>query len=155
MKKLLTPVAVLLLAAMMITLLAGCGGKTPITAADFTKAANDAGLSVDDMTDVYTDVIFTGSKMATSSDGWNVVFFTIDTAENAKYYFAVCKSFMEGQKTGAGTAQTTERDNWASYSQTNGGKFMYVCYIDATMVYVDVEDTYKAAVQEFVKGLGY
>ena len=156
MKKLTLPVVVVLPVAMLLPLMAGCGGgRTAISVADFVKAAEEKGLTVADTADTYTDEIFQSSRMATSPDGWKVVFFDIDSAEHAKTYFDTCKSFMESKKTGAGTSQITQRDNYALYSQTNGGRFMYVCYVDDTMVYVDVEDTHKSAVQDFVNSIGY
>lgn len=156
MKKMLAPVAILLLAVMIFSAFSGCTSpKTAITAADFKRIAEEKGLTVEDTTGTPEGEIFTGSLKASSADGWAVSFFTIDTAANAKDYFATCKSFMESLKTGAGTAQTTERENWSMYTQTNGGKFMYCCYIDTTMVYVNVDEAHKTAVQEFVKALGY
>ena len=156
MKRIIVSAALLLLAAMTLSAFAGCASsKTAITAADFKAKAEAAGLTVEDMSDTYTDKIFTGSQMAVSTDGWKVVFFTIDTEENAKAYYGTMKEFCVSQKTGAGTAQTTDRDTWGSYSQTNGGMFMYVGWIGSTMVYASVEEAHKAAVQEFVSGLGY
>ncbi len=146
----------ILIVILLVVSLAACGGKKAAVTADaFRKAAEDNGLTVTDASDVYTDEIFTGSQIATSSDGWQVVFLTVDTAEHAKDYFGVCKKFMEGQKTGAGTAQTTERDTYGSYAQTNGGRYMYASFIEGTLVYVDADESAKRAVEEFVMKIGY
>lgn len=155
MKKLFKPLAILMLAVMTVSAFAGCSSKTPITEADFIRISGEKGLAVEDMSDVYIDEIFTGSQMATSDDGWEVVFFTIDSFDDAKGYYETVKDYMVSQKTGAGTAQTTDRSTWGSYAQTNGGRYMYVGWIDTTMVYADVDEAHKTAVQEFVKTLGY
>ena len=152
MKKTLT---VLLAALMLIASMAACGSKkTALSAADFTAKAKEAGLSVEDASDIYTDDIFTDALLAKGSD-FSIVYLGVDSEDHAKSYWSTCKTFMEGQKTGAGSSQTTDNDNYKMYSQSNGGRFMYACQIGATMVYVDEDDTKKDAIKEVLKKLGY
>lgn len=151
-----TAAAVLLVTAVIMTaVFSACGsGKTAISAADFIKAAEDNGMTVEDSGGIYTDSIFTGSQLA-NKDGWSVVFFTIRSAEDAANYYGTVKEYMIAQKTGKGSAAATERDGWASYSQLNGDRFMYVCYIGSTMVYVDTDGVNRTAVTDFLKKIGY
>ena len=152
MKKTLT---VLLAVLMLIASMAACGSKkTALSAADFTAKAKEAGLSVEDASDIYTDDIFTDALLAKGSD-FSIVYLGVDSEDHAKSYWSTCKTFMEGQKTGAGSSQTTDNDNYKMYSQSNGGRFMYACQIGATMVYVDEDDTKKDAIKEVLKKLGY
>ncbi len=142
---------------MLLGSMVACGGssKTAVTAADFIKAAQDNGMTVTDENANYTDEIFTDVQSAVHPDGWTVMFLTIDTAEHAKEYFATCKAFVESQKTGTGSAQTTERDTWAMYKQTNGGKYGYVSQIDTTLIYAFVDEAHKDAVTAFTGLIGY
>ena len=155
MKKIL---AVVLAAVLCIGLL-GCGGgkKEAATADRFKEVAAECGMTVENAKDIYTDKIFVDSYLATAPSGWQAVFFLIDTADNAHTYFDTMLAFVEGQKTGAGSAQTTKRDTWATYTQTNGGKFAYVSQIEGTMLYIAPTDAdaNKAAAEEFIKKLGY
>ena len=147
--------AILLCAVMMIASMAACGGKkTALSAADFTAKAKEAGLTVEDASDTYTDAIFKEALLAKGSD-FSIVYLGIDTEENAKAYWATCKTFMEGKKTGAGSSQTTDNNNYKMYSQSNGGRFMYACQVGATMVYVDEDNSKKDAIKEVLKKLGY
>lgn len=159
MKKTTKLFALLLAAVMTLGTLVACGGgKTAITAEAFKTAAEAAGMTVEDALDSYSNVAFaTDAKVATHPDGWKIVFLTMDNAENAHSYLNTMKSFIEGQKTGAGSSQTTIRDTWGYYSQTNGGMFSYVCQIDNTMLYVPgvYADSYKDAIQAVIKTLGY
>lgn len=147
----------LLVSLMLLGTAVACGGsnKTAITKADFVKAAQENGLTVEDANDTYTDAIFTDAQLATHPDGWNIVFFTIDTPENAHAYFSTVKAYLESLKTGAGSAQTTERDTWGTYTQTNGGKFGYVTQIDGTMLYTFADEAHKDAISAFAKSIGY
>ena len=158
MKKLTRLTVLALVAVMLLASVVACGGKKEaITPEAFKTAAEAAGMTVEDASDVYTDSIFTGALLATHPDGWKVVYLAIDTAENAHKYFDTMKTFVEGKKTGAGSSQTTVRDTWASYSQTNGGEFAYVGQIGASMIYVEpvYADSYKEAIQAFIKTIGY
>lgn len=158
MKKTTKILALLLVVAMMVGMLAACGGKKEAMTADaFKAAAEAAGMTVEDASATYTDDIFTGAQLATHPDGWQVVFLEIDSAEHAHSYFGIMKSFIEGQKTGAGSSQTTDNGSYAMYSQTNGGMFAYTCQIGGTMVYVPAvfAETYKDAVQAFIKSINY
>ena len=65
------------------------------------------------------------------------------------------QAVLTALKTGAGSAQTTERDTWGTYTQTNGGKFGYVTQIDGTILYAFVDEAHKDAVSAFAKAIGY
>ena len=157
-KNIMKALTLVLIAVLAFGMLAACGGKKEaMTAEAFKAAAEAAGLTVEDASDQYTDRIFTGAQLATHADGWQVVFLTIDTAEHAHEYFGVMKKFIEDQKTGAGSSQTTDNGSYGMYSQTNGGMFAYTCQIGNTMIYIPPvsADSYKSAIQDFIKALNY
>ncbi len=45
--------------------------------------------------------------------------------------------------------------NYDIYSLTSNGDFMYLCRIDNTLLYIDVEDIYKDEVKEIIDELDY
>ena len=154
MKKILAWVLVAVFAFGLIA----CGGsKQPITAEAFRTAAEAAGLKVEDASATYTDKIFTGALLATHSDGWQVVFLTIDTPEHAHEYFGTMKRFIEDQKTGAGSSQIVDNGKYGMYSQTNGGMFAYTFQVGNTLLYVPpvYADSYKETIQAFLKTINY
>ena len=157
MKKMTKILALMLVAVMLVGMLTACGKREPITADAFKTAAEAAGMKVEDASDIYSDAIFTNAQLATHPDGWQVVFLTIDSAEHAHEYFLIMKKFIEDKKTGAGSSQTTDNGSWAFYSQTNGGMFAYTSLVDNTMVYAApaFADSYKAAMQDFIKSINY
>ena len=158
MKKMNRILALSLVVVMAVSMLVACGGKREaITPDAFKTAAEAAGMTVENASDIYNDAIFTDAQLATHPDGWQVVFLTIDTAEHAHEYFLIMKKFIEGQKTGAGSSQTTDKGSWAFYSQTNGGMFAYTSLVDNTMIYAApaFADSYKDAMQAFIKSINY
>ena len=149
-------IAIILTAAMLILSLSACGGKKEaLSAADFKTKAEAAGLTVTDASSTYTDAIFTSAQAAKSPDGWYIIYLDVDTVENAQAYYYTCKTYMEGQKTGAGSAQTTDHDDYKMYSQSSGGRFMYCAQIADTFIYVDEDDANKDAIKSVIKNLGY
>ncbi len=148
--------SVLFIAVLLAAALTACTGKkVKLSAEDFKTKAESAGLTVTDASDIYTDSIFTGAQLAKSSDGWYIAYLSIDSVDDAKEYYYTCKTHMEAQKTGAGSAQTTDHDDYKMYMQSNGGRFMYCAQIEDTFVYVDEDDTYKDAIKSVLKTLGY
>ena len=160
MKKMSKILAVMLVVVMTAGMLVACGGKKEaITADAFKTAAEAAGMTVADVhaQSPYDAAIFTGALCATHPDGWQVVFLEIDSAEHAHEYFLTMKKFIEDQKTGAGSSQTTDRGSWAFYSQTNGGMFAYTSLVGNTMIYAApaFADTHKENIQAFIKSINY
>ena len=45
--------------------------------------------------------------------------------------------------------------NYNLYSLTSNGDYMYLCRVDNTLLYIDVEDEYKDEVKDIVEELGY
>jgi len=153
MKKMFTVFAAVLMLGLMLS---ACGSKKEaISLSDFTSKATAAGLSLQDASADFEGDIFTDAQYAVSPEGWKVAFITVDTVENAQAYWTNCKDFMISKKTGAGSAQTTDHDDYKMYSQTNGGRFMYVSQIGTTMVYVNEDESAKSSVQSFIKSINY
>ena len=153
--KRITGITALVLAAVMIAaVFTGCS-KVPARTSDFVKLCGEKGLTVEDASDIYTSDIFTDAQLATSPDGWQIVFLTVDTAEHAEEYFGTCKEYMENQKTGAGTAQTSYGSGYNIYWQVNGGRYMYGGQVGATFLFADEDESFRSAIEEFVKALGY
>lgn len=148
-------ISILLIAVFAIALLFGCQKRTALTTEEFKEKSVSYGLTVKDVKDSYQEEIFTNATMAVSSEGWNVLFLEINTEENAKSYWAVCVPFLENLKTGAGTAQKTDHDDFKMYTHTNGGKYAYVSQIGKTLVYIVAEEKDKASISAFIKSIGY
>ena len=155
MKKLTKLTALALVAVMLLLAFAACGGKKEAVTADaFKTAAEAAGMTVEAGNEG-DDSQYT-SMMAKHPDGWTVQFLQFDTLAHAQEYFPVIKKFIEDQKTGTGSSQTTSKDAYAFYSQTNGGMFAYTSRINDTFVYVaPAAEAYKDAIKAFIDSIGY
>ena len=58
-------------------------------------------------------------------------------------------------KTNASASATVSMNNYATYSLTTNGKYKYLSRIDNTLVYIDVDESYKDIVKDIMKEIGY
>ena len=62
------------------------------------------------------------------------------------------KSNFEGE---SGTSLSFSGTNYSSYERTSDGLFMYVAYIDNTLVYSKVNEQYKDKVKALIDSIEY
>ncbi len=146
-------------AAAVILSFAACDlSKEAATADSFKTAAEDLGLTVEDTTGQYAGYEFlTSCTTAGSISGenveWSVDFMVLDSEANAQSSFETNKDTFESVSGGA----TTEVNgtNYSSYTKNADGKYMYVCRVDNTLVYANVDSEYKDAASALIQAIGY
>ena len=137
-----------LIAAAMI--FSACAvSKTSITNSDFQSKASALSYQYQDTKSSYEDNSeIISSTTAFESSGsdilWSFDFIVLDSVNNAKNMFLHNKSNFEGE---SGTSLSFSGTNYSSYERTSDGLFMYVAYIDNTLVYSKVNEQYKDKVK--------
>ena len=130
--------------------------KTPITADTFNTTMESKGYVMTDTTSQFSQY---GSLMtksyAAQKSGYQIEFYELSNEENAISMYNTNKTKFESQKTNASTSSTVSMNNYATYSLTTNGKYKYVSRIDNTLVYIDVDETYKDTVKDIMKEIGY
>ena len=130
--------------------------KTPITADTFNTTMESKGYVMTDTTSQFSQY---GSLMAKSyaaqKSGYQIEFYELSNEENAISMYNTNKTKFESQKTNISTSSTVSMNNYATYSLTTNGKYKYVSRINNTLVYVDVDETYKDTVKDIMKEIGY
>ena len=130
--------------------------KQPLTADMFLARLQSKGYKMTDTTSQFAQY---GSLMtksyAAQKSGYQIEFYQLSNEENAIMMYNTNKAKFESQKTNASTSTTAGMNNYAKFSLTTNGKYKYVSRIDNTLVYLDVEETYKGEVKDIMKEIGY
>ena len=145
-----------LLCLVMLVTLTGCGDKTVQTAGGFSQLAQEQGCTVADATEQFaSEEVVQSVTLAQHADGWQVEFYVLTDADAAGNMFDYNKSTFESSKGSSSTESSANLGNYSSYSLTTDGTYKYLCRVDNTVVYVDVDSTYKDAVKDLIKAMGY
>ena len=146
--------SVALVIALAFTLTACGSPRVPITAAQFISAAENAGYQTIDGTDQFGDGAVDQVILA-GNDNIKVEFYVLPTADQTKDAYAENKQMFESAKGSTSSNVSVALNNYGYYTQTSAGIFCAVAYIDNTMIYATVADTYRSEVNDFITSLGY
>jgi len=151
MKKLFT----LLLTLVMLITLSGCGTKMAIKTEEFIEKAENNGYLVTDLTAIYIEDEEIKEATIATSEGWEITFYILDTEENAIARYQNNQSSFENSKDSTNSEAKVDMKNYNTYTLNSNGSYKYLCRVDNTLLYVDVEETYKDEVKSFITELGY
>ena len=151
-------ILLILICTMSLFLITGCGKKEAITTKDFNKITEEAELIITDAKDQFQDKDYVkDASIASSVAGWQIEFYTFDSADSAKEMYSKNKSDFEAAKDNSKKSSYVEKnkDNYAEYTVTADGYYMHICRIDETVIYLKVQDKYQDEVKGILKNLGY
>lgn len=164
MKKISLLTAVFLVAALLF---ASCttsvetsnsfSSKTAITKADFESKALVKGLGTVDDTASFAryshvksvTIAYSGEKTAVK---WQAEFYECTDPVKTAAMFDNNKSTLSQ---GASNTKNALGSNYATFEAEAEGKYRYLAYVDATMLYVNVDAQYEDEVRSFIDTLGY
>lgn len=141
----------------LVLLLTGCGTKEPITADDFKTKMEDKGYVVIDPMHIteYTPEIERVYTAQNKNNSYEIIYYQIDSDDNAKKIYNGIKNDYEKLKTGAVLETNVDLKNNNKYTLQNDGQYKVVSRIDNTIIYLDVADSHKNEVKDILKYLGY
>ena len=132
--------------------------KTSITASDFYTIMSQKGYSVQDANSQFADYDYVSQAYIALSndDDFQIEFYELIDDSYATSFYNNNKSIFESLKGKDVSAETSaELKNYSKYTLSANGKYMVVSRIDNTVVYVDVDDSYKNNVKSILDELGY
>lgn len=155
-KKILSVSSLAVVLAMVMLMLTGCT-KTSSTTDAFKTLAEESGLTTADATAQFAEYDFVKEvTLAIAEDNsYQFEFYVLSDDANAKTFFEENKSIFEQSITGNHTQSSVSGNNFAKYSATTDDSFMFLEYIDNTVLYIDVDISYKSEAEKFIKGLDY
>lgn len=130
--------------------------KTPISANTFNTTMESKGYIMTDTTSQFAQYgNYMSKSYAAQKTGYQIEFYELSSEENAISMYNTNKTKFESQKSNASASATASMNNYATYSLTTNGKYKYLSRIDNTLVYIDVDESYKDVVKDIMKEIGY
>ena len=157
MKKTTKLVAFVLLSVFMVTLLTSCK-KTPSDTSTFRALANEKGYILYDVTEQYVNApqVREATIAAPSDRAFRIEFYIITDKDSAKELFQSQSEVMEGAKGDSWSGNVSNGANYAKRTVVTEGKYMMLCYIENTMLYVPMTDiTNRKAIEAFIDAFKY
>lgn len=135
----------------------GCGNKTPLTAAQFKSTMEDKGYIITDATSQFTSYEYIkAAYIASSSDyKYQIEFYVLSSNEYSASFFSYNKSIFEDEKTSKAIETTLSAGNYSKYTIEDDSKYKVVSKIDTTVLYSNVDKTYKENVKTILKDINY
>lgn len=149
--------AMLLLLSIVLTMFTGCGKKKAVTTDEFKALAVEQGLSCIDAVEQFVDYDYVKEvTIAVPSDvSYQIEFYVLSDSSYAQSFFSTSKDNFDMYKSESSTEISKNGSNNASYSLNASGRYMFVEYIDNTMLYVNTDEASQSAVEAFIKELKY
>lgn len=147
----------IVLCLLVVFLVTGCENKKAIGADDFKSIAEENNLTVSSILDQYKDEdkIASADFAVSEDDSWGFAFYVFDDVNGAVTMYNNNKAKFEENKEGIYSHSEVTLNNYATYSLTSNGEYMYLSRIDNTLVYARVSESYKDEVTEITQQLGY
>lgn len=148
--------AVVVVMALMLSVLTACT-KTAVTAADFQTAATNAGLKCTDVIAQFNeyDYFKTAIVAAPEDFSYQIEFYEMSDSAHAQSLYLQNKTNFENGKSSTNVNTSVSGKNYAKYSLTDNGQYMFIEYVDSTVVYCKVDASYKDKVEAILKELKY
>ena len=127
--------------------------KTALTAQEFSDKATSLGFTVVDVTEQSKGQTVASLLAVDSTKSYQIEFYEVETQAQASGAFSQTHTMLDA--IGSGVTLSSSGINWAKYSNTAGGAYGFVSYIDNTFIYVRAPQEYKKAIQAFMEVMGY
>lgn len=130
--------------------------KTPISADTFNTTMESKGYVMTDTTSQFAQYPnYMAESYVAQKTGYQIEFYELTSEENAISMYNTNKTKFESQKTNTSASATASMNNYATYSLTTNVKYKYLSRINNTLVYIDVDESYKDIVKDIIKEIGY
>ena len=146
-------VIALVLCVIMLFAFCACGSKGKISKQDFKAKAEEMGLvSAIVIPPFGVDETAIIGKAENGKLAWQAEYYKFSSSEQARASFDENKTIFEAV---SGTETSVILGDRATYEKTGEGHYMYLSQIEDTLVYINVDEQYKADAKAFIAAIGY
>lgn len=147
---------VLVIAAAVVFFVVVDMEKEYMSAKQFYYEMEDEGYVMVDITAQYEAYGIDEAYLAVKpNQAYQIEFYELSSISKAESMFESNKDFFEDRAGSTRVRSSFGFSNYDTYSLTSNGDFMYLCRIDNTLLYIDVDDRYKEEVKEIIDELEY
>lgn len=157
-KTIIIVIIIWIIAALLVGVVALASKSKPsISATEFSTIMNSKGYKITDASDqlaqyeYVTKVYIAGNK----STNYQIEFYELSDDTMAKSFFNQNKTKFENQKESASAETNVKGKNYSKYTLTTGNKYKVLSRIDNTVIYLDVDNSYKEEVKNILSELRY
>ena len=131
--------------------------KTSITASDFYTTMSQKEYNVQDSSNQFSEYNYVKQAYiaVSKNNSYQIEFYELEDDSYATQFYNNIKSIFESSKGTNSVESNVELKNYSKYTLSSNGKYMIVSRIDNTVIYVNVDNNYKDAVNSLLKDLGY
>lgn len=149
--------AALIVVLSLLMLCACSGSKTAVTAQEFSAKAESLGFKTADTSYTYSEYNYvvsstTAYEKINDKIVWQMDFLIAESPEKAAGMYIGNKETFDEL---SGSVLTVSVGNYSTYEKNGEGRFMYLCRVDNTMLYVNADEQYKDTVKKLIDVLGY
>lgn len=149
-------ILLLVIAAAVVFLVVIDKEKESMTAGEFYDEMEDEGYVLVDVTSQYASYGIDEAYLAVEPNNeYQIEFYELSNESKAISMFESNKEYFEDRAGSTRSKTSYGIGNYDVYSLTSNGDFMYLCRVDNTLLYVDVDDRYKDEVREIIDELDY
>lgn len=130
--------------------------KVAMTVEDFRDIMEEKGFVLYDVTYQFAEHSDQVKKVyvAKKSD-YQIEFYELSSDEDAIQIYNINRNNFETESSNSSIATYKNIANYATYALTSNGSYKYISRIDNTMIYSNVEETYKDTIKTLMKEIGY
>lgn len=122
----------------------------------FTNIMEAYGLEIYDATDQFGENYVKSATVAyNKKTNYQIEFIIFSDEESAKNAFTLNKKTFEKIKTETDTEISTSNEKISEYSLTTNDKYMYISRRKNTLIYLNIDGSYKTEVANLVTKIGY
>ncbi len=122
----------------------------------FTNIMEASGLEIYDATDQFGENYVKSATVAyNKKTNYQIEFIIFSDEESAKNAFTLNKKTFEKIKTETDTEISTSNEKISEYSLTTNDKYMYISRRKNTLIYLNIDGSYKTEVANLVTKIGY
>lgn len=136
--------------AALLLIMSGCSARTPLSADDFKKQAENQKFTVtaETSSDSSIDKYMIADKSGTDT---KIVYLSFSDNSSARDQYASLKE--DAAPSGGGDA--VDSDSYNKYTVTNGELYYTIARIDNTVIYCKTTTTHKDEADNFMKAVKY
>ncbi len=157
-KTIIIVIIIWIIAALLVGVVALASKTKPsISATEFSTIMNSKGYKITDASEQFaqyeyvTNAYIAGNK----SLNYQIEFYELSDDTMAKSFFNQNKTNFENQKESVSAETNVNGKNYSKYTLTTGNKYKVLSRIDNTVIYLDVDNSYKEEVKNILSELRY
>lgn len=149
-------IGLIFVGSIAIGYLAVTAEKEKITINKFKEECEEKALEMQDVTSLKGQMGVDKAYEATNiGENYRLEFYEFDTMQNAQNCFGAKKGAMEIEKSNNGISSSANMKNFAFYSVKANGKYMYVAYVDNTVLYAQGDSDDESEIKEIIDEFDY